>query len=154
MEKGKKVARFITLIPVFTFVILEFLREFYWKEPVFIWIKIIFLVLVTIPALLGFMTISKGKKPNWMSDFSDLMPIYYGFVIMLIALNRDIVPQIDRWDVSMTGVGVAIIALGIFYLTQRKQEPLLEKLNKKIDKIEKTVRKLQPTKTRAKKQRK
>ena len=153
MEKGKKVAFVVvTLTPLFILIILELLRDWFWTESVLFWIKILFLALIAIPALFGFIPIR--KKTKWLVPFSNLMPIYYGFVIMLISFNRDILPQMSRWDVSMTGVGVAIIALGIVYLTHKKQEPFLEKLNKKIGKIEKTVSKLQPTKTREKKQRK
>ena len=152
MIKNKKAIFAISLTPLFILIILEFLRDWFWTESVLLWIRILFLVLIALPALFGFIPIR--KKTKLLAAFSDFMPIYYGFVIVLISFNRDILPQMSRWDVSMTGVGVAIIALGIVYLTHKKQEPFLEKLNKKIGKIEKTISKLQPTKTREKKQRK
>ncbi|MBA7678328.1 hypothetical protein ES703_86601 [subsurface metagenome] len=152
MIKNKTAIFAISLTPLFILIILEFLRDWFWTESVLLWIRILFLVLIALPALFGFIPIR--EKTKLLAAFSDFMLIYYGFVIMLISFNRDILPQMSRWDVSMTGIGVAIIALGIVYLTHKKRELFLEKLNKKIGKIEKTVSKLQPTKTREKKQRK
>ena len=167
IKRGKKGAFAIALTPIFILAILEILRDFYWTEQVFFWIRILFLLLITIPALLGIMAtfVSKVRKSKWLAAISALMPIYYGFVIMLISFNRDILPQTSRWDISMTGLGVAIAALGIFLFMQQKQEPFFDELRRttldlndntkvlhnKLDKLEKALRKNQATKTRKKK---
>jgi len=152
MIKNKKAIFAISFSPVFILIILELLRGWFWTGSLLLWIRILFLVLIALPVLFGFIQI-RGK-PKWLTAFPAFILIYYGFVIMLISFNIDILPQVTRWDLSMTGVAIAMIALGAVYLTYKIQEPFLEKLNKKIDKIEKTVSKLQPTKTREKKQRK
>lgn len=167
MIKNKKSALAIALTPLFILVILEILRDYFWNEQVLFYIKILFLALIALPALLGIISIfvSKVRNSKWLAAFSNIMPIYYGFVIMLISFNRDIIPQTGRWDLSMTGLGVAIIALAIALLMQQKQAPFFNELNKnmldlqentkvlgnKLAKIERALRKKQPTKTGKKK---
>jgi len=167
IKRGKKGAFAISLIPIFILAILEFLRDFYWTEQVFFWIKILFLLLIIMPVLPSIMArfVSKVRNSKWLADVSNLMPIYYGFVIMLISFNRDILPQTSRWDISMTGLGVAIAALGIALFMQQKQEPFFDELRRttldlhddtkvlhnKLDKLEKSLRKNQATKTGKKK---
>ena len=167
MMKNKKTVLAIALTPLVILAILEFFRDYFWTEQVFFWIRILFLLLVIIPALLGIMTIfvSRIRKSKWLAAASDFMPIYYGFVIMLISFNKDILPQTSRWDISMTGLGVAIIALGIVLFTQKKQEPFFDELRRttldlndntkvlhnKLDNLEKALRKNQATKTGKKK---
>ena len=166
MKKDKKVAFIISLTPVYILLILEFLRSLYWLEPIFFWIKILFLALMIIPAFLAIIArfIPMKRISKLLSTSLDLMPFYYGFMIVLVSINRDIIPQIARFDISMTGLGVAIFALGIVLFMQQKQAPFFEELNKnildlqentkvlgnKLAKIERPM-KNQPTKTGKKK---
>lgn len=167
MRKDKKVAFIISLTPVYILLILELLRVLYWIESIFFWISILFLALMIMPAVLAIIARFSPmmRKSKLLAASSDLMPIYYGFMIVLISLNRDIIPQTTRFDISMTGLGVAIFAIGIALLMQQRQAPLFEELNKnildlqentkvlgnKLAKIERAPRKNQPNKTGKKK---
>jgi len=142
IKKTEKQAVVIATIPIFILIILEVLRDLFWIESVWFWIRILFIILILIPAIFSF--IPRDKKPKWMLDFSDLTPIYFGFVIMLISFNTDIIPQMARWDISMSGLGAAIAVLGISLLMHKEQKPVLEELRKEIatinSKIDKLVR--------------
>ena len=166
MEKDKKVALIISLTPVYIILIVEFLRGVYWTESIFFGIKILFLALMIIPALIAIIAsfIPTMRKSKLLATLANLILFYYAFMIMLVSVNRDIIPQTTRFDMSMSGVGLALFALGIVLLMQQKQDPLFEELNRnildvsdntkalnnKVAKLEKTVRKIQPTKSEEK----
>ena len=58
MGKEKRVARVITLMPVFILLLLEFFRIWLWTEQVIHWAKILFLVLAIIPMPFYYMSVS------------------------------------------------------------------------------------------------
>ncbi len=166
MEKDKKIALIISFTPVYIILIVEFLRVVYWPESIFPGIKILFLALLIIPALIAIIAsfIPTMSKSKLLAALANLILFYYAFMIMLVSANRDIIPQTARFDMSMSGVGLALFALGIVFLAQQKQAPLFEELsrnildvsdntkalNNKVAKLEKTVKKVQPTKSEEK----
>jgi hypothetical protein len=156
METSKKVAGIIALIPVIILIILENIRAYSCIEQIKLYVVLLFLLLAVIPPLFSFIATFplKFKKIKWWpafsKAFSDLLFIYYGFLVIGLSLNTDIIPKMGRWDISMFSLGITFIFFGITYLTHQKQEPLLEKITGKIDRIEEMVGKLQPPKTRSK----
>ena len=145
MGKEKRIARVITLMPVCILLLLELLlRPWFWTEQVINWTKIVLLVLAIIPVPFYYMSMFPGSRTSkWLVSMQEFyIPIYYAFFLLLFSLNRDIIPQIPRFDMSTMGVALALFALGLTYYMQRKKPEnaeALEALNKKFLKAEKII---------------
>jgi glucan phosphoethanolaminetransferase (alkaline phosphatase superfamily) len=86
----------------------------------------------------------RRKFPALSSALPPAVMIYFGFLIISLAFYKELLKQMP-WDPTMVALGIAVLAFGWTFVTQHLQD-------KKIDKIEKMVSKLQPTKTRGRKQ--
>jgi len=86
----------------------------------------------------------RRKFPVLSSALPPAVMIYLGILIISLAFYKELLKQMP-WDPTMVALGIAVLAFGWTFVTQHLQD-------KKIDKIEEMVSKLQPTKTRRKKQ--
>ncbi len=162
-----KLAIIIMLIPFFVFIMLETVRDTLWDEKAPTWISIIFIFLLFTPFILDIIAqyYKRLRESEWYVSFSSLKLGYFGLVIMLISFNIDIAPIMTRWDISMTGLGIAVIAIGMASLMQKEQKPLFNELRdattnlqdnvnkilKKLNNIEKTRTKAQLKRTKTNK---
>lgn len=139
-----RIAIFILFIPILVFIILETVRDNLWDEKAPTWIGIIFIFLLLTPFILDIIAQynKRLRESAWYVSFSSLKLGYFGFVIMLISFNTDITPIMTRWDISMTGLGIAIIAIGMALLMQKEQKPLFEELHDVTTNLQDDVNKI------------
>lgn len=113
------------------------------------WFSIISAVLVVYFNVVASSTSFKRKFPAWSSASSALyivLVIYFGILIISLSYYKELITQLD-WDPTMLALGIAVLAFGWTFVIQHFQD-------KKLDKIEKMLSELKPTKTRATKQKK
>lgn len=144
MKIDKKTGLTILLIFVIGWIILELLRNFSGITQVLDAIRYFFLFLFLIPSIIGIISIfsQKLRESKWFKYISDSILFYYAAIIILMSINSDIIPIIPRWNISMTGLGFAVFALGWALYPQRKKPQrteTLEALNKKFRKAEKVI---------------
>ena len=84
------------------------------------------LTLILLVFALCFM-VALFRKATWLSAITSAFMVYLGLMIILFSVNKDIVPEIPNWDVSMTGVGIAVIVFGLVIFTQYEQAQTKEK---------------------------
>jgi len=62
----------------------------------------------------------KLRKSIWVSVIVDAVIIYFGFLLISLSLFKNLLAEM-KWDPSMAGLGIAIVAFGWILFTQRKQ---------------------------------
>ena len=86
---------------------------------------------------------------KWMLDLRQVSAIYFGFIIVVLALSKDILPlETYCLDTSLLGIGIAIIGLGWALLpkklresdiTLNKEKSETNNLKGKIEKLDKKL---------------
>jgi len=143
MKSSVKATIIISIIPVFLIFIIEIIRSLFWAEWLLTWIRWILVILFIIPVVISsLVTIyPRISKNAFISSISNSIYFYLSFSIILIAVNRDIFPQIARYDMSMIGVGLAVFVIAKNEYERRnpkistKKFTLTNKLNTKYEKL-------------------
>lgn len=98
-------------------------RESVFREIVLSGASSLFALILLLFVIYSLVALSPLKigKPIWFSAITSAFIVYFGFMIILFSVNKDMLPEVPYWDVSMTGLGMAIIAFGLVIFTQRKE---------------------------------
>lgn len=118
-------------MPVFTslvvsfvvFTVLYFLRESAFREQALFWILWVSLALVAV--IFIFFAVAqlwqRLSKFTWVSEIPTALLIYFGvLIISLGSFYKDLLREMT-WDPSMIALGIALVAFGWGFFTQRKQ---------------------------------
>jgi len=60
------------------------------------------------------------RKSIWVSAIANAVIIYLGFLLISLSLFKNLLAEM-KWNPSMAGLGIAIVAFGWLLFTQRKQ---------------------------------
>jgi len=109
------------LVSFAVFSVLVSLREHPAKEQVLVvvlWISII----LAIAAALFFAIcqfIQRLRQSVWVSTIPSALIVYFGVLIISLSYYKDLLIEM-KWDPSMIGLGIAVVAFGWGLFTQRQ----------------------------------
>ena len=149
MRINKKAAIGILIFFSIIFLIIHYSTTYTYPES---WLSVIRWVLSSLVVLPGVALpiltfVRKARESKLFPHLGALTIIYYAFILMLIAINTNLLPiEIPLFNSNTFAIAIALIALGISFLPKETQETVLPQnqakiatLNKKLDEAEKTI---------------
>lgn len=146
---NKKTAIGILIFFCTIFLIIHYSITYTYPGTVLNTIRWILLSLAILPGValptLSFFRRTRGS--NFFPYLGAITIIYYAFLIMLIAINTNLLPkEIPLFNSNTFALAIALIALGLSFFPKETQETEVTKtqekvatLNKKLDDAEKTI---------------
>ena len=147
--KTDKLTGCILSIPLILLVIIIILRSCSLITQAKLWLSIALLFLLVMPFLLTQIT----KFSSWIKEYAlksfirHYILIYFGFILAVLAVSRDILPVDASWlDTNLFALGIAAIGLGLALLpkelrelevTQEQEESEADDLKGKLEKLDK-----------------
>ena len=117
-------------MPVFTSLVVSFVvfavlcsvRETAFSEQALLWILRVSFASVAVLVLYWFVArfLPKLSEPIWVSAIPNAVIIYFGFLVVSLSYYKDLLREMS-WDPSMVALGIALVAFGWGFFTQRKQ---------------------------------
>jgi len=117
-------------MPVFTSLVVSFVvfavlcsvRETAFSEQAVLWILRVSFTLIGILILYFAVAqfLPKERKPTWLPTIPDAVIVYFGVLIISLSYYKDLLREMS-WDPSMIALGIALVAFGWGFFTQRKQ---------------------------------
>lgn len=126
MKIDKKVAIIILVIFSIILAIILFSKTFSYSETILSIIRWAFLILSIIPWLVLSVPafLPRTRKSKFFSNSGYFVVIYYGILLMLFSINKDLLTtEVPLFNNNSFVLGIAIVALGWSLLPKKLREP-------------------------------